>query len=728
MKKMVFAIAALAGLAITAGCSDNYGYDLNGEGNAVFSYTFSNDVKTASRASADELKEQLAESAILWISKSNGDSGDGAVRKYKGLASIPAGGVKLAGGNYVAELWAGDSVSASFDKKYYKARVPFTISSGATQVELCGRIANVVASVNYNADVNDVLTDYTMTIGHDRGSLTFDDPDNQKGYFMMPSTDKNLSWTLTGKKNDGSQYTRKGVIENVKPCTEYILNVKCTPTSSTDGAAFIEIVIDETEIPVEDNITIILPPTISGYGFDIASPIYAPAYGVGRKSVYIAAATAQLSSLVIKSQLLNQVVGGDDVDLLHGETAPSVLESLRSAGINWTYNKDLAGEHSNIKINFEEAFMNKLGLGDYDIQFTATDSEGNVSSATMRISISEAKVIANQVADDDPSTWATSAVLTADIAASDATNYAIEYRQLGSADWIRMAPTATVGSTYTVNLTGLQPGTTYEYRAVCDDFAGSPLQFTTEAAAQIPNGGFEDWSKPGKPYLLYVGDEANMFWDSGNHGSSTLNKNVTEPASDVKHSGTYSAKLKSQYVSFLGIGKFAAGNAFVGDYLKTDGTDGELGFGREFTSRPKSLRLWIKYRPVAVTHEKTDKVPDLPKGAMDEGIVYFALTDGSVMDAEYPDFPMVVKTKGKGQFFDAERRAKGDVIAYGEKRIVGETSGEDMIELVVPFDYYKLDAKAKYLIVCIAASRGGDYFVGGDGSTMWVDDVELIYE
>ncbi len=719
MKKSIFAIAALAGLAITAGCSDNYSYDLAGEGNAVFAYTFSNDVKTASRAAADELKEQLAQSAILWISKANGDNGDGAVRKYNGLANIPVEGVKLAGGNYVAELWAGDSVSASFDKKYYKARVPFTISAGATQVELCGRIANVVASVNYSADVNDVLSDYTMTIGHDRGSLTFDDPANQKGYFMMPSTDKNLTWTLTGRKNDGSQYTRSGVIENAKPCTEYILNVKCTPQSEDTGAGFLDIFIDETEIPVEDDITIILPPSIKGYGFDIASTIYSPAFGVGRKSVYISAATASMKSVIVKSSLLEPIFGEDDVDLLNSSAA--VAETLNNAGINWVYNSNLDGDLSNLKLNFEESFMNKLGYGEYDIEFTATDSEGNVSEATMHISISEAKVIANPL--PESSVWATSVTLSADIAADDATNCAIEYREKGASDWTRVEPELSRASTsFSVTINGLKPATTYEYRAVCDGYVGSTMNFTTESAEQVGNAGFEEWNTSKAPYLLYTSE---MYWDSGNHGSATLKKNVTEPDSQYKHSGNYSAKLASQYVALFGIGKFAAGNAFVGKYLATDGTDGVLGFGRPFTSRPKALRVWAKYRPVAVDYANNN-VPDLPKGAMDEGIIYFALTDGSVMDSEYPEYPMVVKTKN-GQFFDAARRAKGDVIAYGEHRFVGNTEGDDLVEFVIPLDYYKQDAKSKYLIMCVAASRGGDYFCGGAGSTLWIDDVEFIY-
>ena len=68
----------------------------------------------------------------------------------------------------------------------------------------------------------------------------------------------------------------------------------------------------------------------------------------------------------------------------------------------------------------------------------------------------------------------------------------------------------------------------------------------------------------------------------------TLNKNVTTYDATIKHSGNYSAKLQSQYVALFGIGAFAAGNVFVGKFLKIDGTDGILRFGRPFTSRPSN--------------------------------------------------------------------------------------------------------------------------------------------
>lgn len=727
IKHIFSAALLLTAAAAMTGCSDNFEYDLDGEGTVQFSTSFSNDVKVVSRASADELASQLSESAIVWISSANGNAKDGVVRKFNGLGSIPQGGVSLAGGNYVAELWAGDSVPASFDKKYYKARVPFTVSNGHSKVELQGKIANVVASVAFDKTVNEVLSDYTMTIGHQRGSLTFTDPENQKGYFMMPSTDKNLTWTLAGKKQDGSAYTRTGVIENARPCTEYILSVRYTGTYDEVGGSLLEIVIDNSELKIEDEITITLPPSIQGYNFDINSPVYGSAFNVGRKSVYISA-VGSLESVVVESTVLNNAIGEADVDLILASDA--VKQQLQAGGVNWVYTLDADKDLSNLKLNFEEELLNKLDNGEYAIVITATDSYGKESRATLNIVVSDAKVVAAETPAGSPAVWPDKATLTIDIADEAATNVALEYRKKGDAEWISVPANLSraESASVSINVEGLAPGTTYEYRAVCDGFAGPTLEFTTEQAQQPDNASFEYWQDSKAPYLLYASNQ-QMYWDSGNHGSKTMGKNVTVPATDYYHSGSRSALLASQFVGIGSLGKFAAGNAFIGEYLATEGTDGVLGFGREFTSRPKALRVWVKYRPVAVTSDNTTNVPDLPKGTMDEGIIYFALTDGSVME-EYngKKFPVVIRTKSSNShFFDDERKAKEDIIALGQQVFKGDTEGEGLVEFVIPFEYKRTDLKAKYLIMCIAASRGGDYFVGGNGTNMWIDDVEFIY-
>ena len=166
-----------------------------------------------------------------------------------------------------------------------------------------------------------------------------------------------------------------------------------------------------------------------------------------------------------------------------------------------------------------------------------------------------------------------------------------------------------------------------------------------------------------------------MFWDSGNHGSATMNKNVTTPDETYKHSGKYSVKLQSQFVGIMGIGKFAAGNLFTGQFIGRDGTNGILDFGRTFTSRPSKLRGYIKYTPGTVDYSETDA---LTNGATDIGIVYIALGG--------------------------------------------------LLEFEIPLDYRSLTRIPSYIVIVASASKYGDYFTGSTGSTMWLDDLELIYE
>lgn len=725
MRKLYIAGAVATGLMLTASCSDNHDYDLQGEGKLMLSASFSNDVKVASRAT---LEEELSESTIIWISSTKG-----LVRKYEGLQNLPADGIKLLGGNYVAEAWAGDSVSASFDAKYYKGRAPFTITSGTTRVELPCRIANVVASVDYSENLDGVLSDYTLTVGHSRGSLEFVGQEQRKGYFMMPSGSKNLNWTLSGKLADGSVFTKDGTIENVQPATEYVMHVTYTPSSSDNGGAFINIVIDETTIDSEDEILITVAPDIMGTSFDIKQGITGQPGMFDKKSVYITASSA-LKNVILDSQLLTASVGGNDIDLMTAEE--SVSDALRASGIEWFYVYNEAEDISNMKINLNEEWLNAIAAGEYVMDITAVDAVGKKSTVSMPLIVTNAKAEAVETAADAATTWATSATVCGRVLDSSVTDARIEYRKEGDTQWIA-ANTVTDGADLSAEISGLTPGTTYEYRVVCEGFESQSKRVTTENALQLPNAGFEDWQvKSGRNATLIYAEGSEMFWDSGNHGSATLQKQVTTPDGTYSHSGNYSALLSSQKVAQFGIGRFAAGNIFVGQYLKTDGTDGILGWGRTFGSRPKALKGYVRYEPATISYNDCDKKA-LPEkyqemeshvGQMDQGAIYIVILDNdnkmtasSVDSGKETSWPIVVETK-KGQIFDVNRP---NVIGYGQL-ILDATGGDGMIEFEVPIEYFRKDVKAANIAVTCSASRYGDYFCGGD-SKMWIDDFELVY-
>lgn len=735
MKKIknIFAPAALfaASLMALCSCSDEIPYDTgDGEGRLIIKTSISNDVKgSVSRDSrAGVTDDELAAKTLIWISNSKG-----VVRKYNGIGEVPAQGVWLLADNYVAEAWAGDSVPASFEDKHFKAREEFSIGGGETrQLNLECKIANVVVVVDYDESVRDLVSECVFEAGHKAGKLTYEglEASGKPGYFMMPSFDKNISYTFTAKNNltDGA-VTKHGAIENAKPGHKYTVHIsQGDPSVSEFGGALFDIEVDETEIEVAEVIEIQMEPVITGLTHNIDQPIVSTNGAFDECRLWVQS-TSHIEYVEVECPAFTAYLGAGQTKFGVLSMSDEVRQKLEGYGFSYsliTHKNDPDNpQFEEMKLRFNENFLSIFAEGEHTVTITVHDA--NNLTGVAHVTFTSAKMQLEQLPAASPAVWADRVTLTATILNPDVTNAAIEWRRLGSQQWNRATPSAApaaraeAGTTITATVTGLTAGTTYEYRAVCDGYESKPYTFSTEAAAQLPNAGFEEWDTSGKAYLVYASG-GTMFWDSGNHGSSTMNKNVTVPATDKKHSGTYSAKLESQFVGIGTIGKFAAGNLFVGKYLATQGTDGVLGWGRPFTSRPKALRGYVHYTPAAITDVASNAPAEYVKGDMDRGIVYIAIVDNTKTAYNSESWPCVVETKTT-KLFD---KNGSNVIAYGEKVFEGATAGNDMVPFEITLDYRTEDVKACNIILTISASKGGDYFTGGP-SVMYVDDLELVY-
>lgn len=681
----------------------------------------SSDIKLASRAGIDELKENT----LIWISKKD----KGLVKKFEGLSSLPANGLWLTTGEYVAEGWAGDSVPASFTDRYFTGYAPFTVSkSQSTGVNLNCKIANVVASVNYSEEIDEAISSYSLTVGHEGGELTFEGRDTRKGYFMMSSRSRDLQWTLNGTLPSGETFTRSGTIESPKRATEYTINVNYSGSETTVGGGHFSIEIDETAIEVNHEVVIRLAPFIMGDNFDITKPFYAELGKVGDHAFFVNA-SAQLSSVIIDSRFFMEQCGldGNDVDFIH--MSDEVRRALESHGIETVHTYDPDLDVASLRVKFSAAFNNALPEGRYDFRIIATDVKptSNRTEATFSLVVSNAPV---KVEDPSPAgIWTSQATLSGGIISAGASEYGFLYRAAASradGDW-QKAVGEVSGNTVTATITGLTPGSRYEYKVYADDFISADIKsFTTDSEQQLPNAGFEEWNTSSKTYLICT-DASSMFWDSGNHGSSKMGKNVTQPDETVKHTGQRSIKMESQFVGIGTIGAFAAGNMFVGEFLGTENTTkGILGWGRPWTTRPKALKGYIKYSPQAITHVDSDNLPDVHSGDTDSGILYIALVDDSHKSYQsYKSYPWIVRTADPANWLFS--KDKPNVIAYGERIFTEATAGDGMIEFEIPIEYYKTDIKPSNIIVVASASRYGDYYTGGQSSTMWLDDLQLVY-
>lgn len=333
--------------------------------------------------------------------------------------------------------------------------------------------------------------------------------------------------------------------------------------------------------------------------------------------------------------------------------------------------------------------------------------------------------------------WARSIWLQASV--KNPAEAGFRYRRTGSEEWTEV-PDVTQGTgTISARLRGITPQTSYEIVAYSGTSQSAVRTVTTEEARQLPNSDFELWSKPKKPWLPYLTD-AEAYWDSGNHGATTLSSkdNVTTPVEDVRpgSAGKYSAQLESRWVVI----KFAAGNLFTGKYAETNGSNGTVNFGRKFTSRPSRLRGWVKYNRGTINKigdrgsQESVKVSDrtLHMGDPDNGSIYIALgtwtkeqygkdKEGDIVGTD--DSPVSIDTRDQSTFFKSNSEA---VIAYGE--LILEESTADWQEFSIDLVYTSTSAVPTHLIVVCSASRWGDYFAGGTDSRMWVDDFSLEYD
>ena len=365
--------------------------------------------------------------------------------------------------------------------------------------------------------------------------------------------------------------------------------------------------------------------------------------------------------------------------------------------------------------------LNKLPEGDHYITFTATDVKDKVRVYEMHLQITDASVATVTIDIND--VYTSHATIYGSILKSDLTGLKFRYRAQGASDWTVVDATVD-GTQMSASISGLTASTTYEYQAICDGFTiADVMTFTTEDAAQLPNNSFEDWQTSSSPYLIYAAGD-DMFWDSGNHGSATMSKNVTVPSTTLFHSGSRSIDLKSQFVGIGSIGKFAAGNVFVGKYLKTDGTDGILGWGRPFASRPTKLTGYVKYSPKTI--DNNAGVVDGATG-MDKGQIFIALWDDSkeTDSSTGESWPKIIKTKSSDRMlFDSNSE---HIIAYGTIIFTEATEGEGLIPFTINLEYRSNKRPSAIILTC-SASYYGDYFCGGNGSEMWLDDLQLVYE
>lgn len=370
-------------------------------------------------------------------------------------------------------------------------------------------------------------------------------------------------------------------------------------------------------------------------------------------------------------------------------------------------------------LNFKLADEGILGGGDKPGITVDVDESTNTYTYTFEVPRKSAIALVARQANAWSSFAMLNAAVTAKTATFDRNNLAIQWRQSGTEAWNELTAnelTVDADDNVTTTIKGLTPNTTYEYRLYYadgeTDVASDPSTFTTEEQVALYNGGFENWWMDGK--VAYATEEGVSFWDTSNKGAASFAGSNTIETTSIVHGGAKAAELESKYIVI----KFAAASLYTGQFIKLNGTKGAaLDWGVPFTSRPTALRGFMQYAPANIDRVGSNLPADAPaKGEADQCGMYCALLT-EVLHVDNTDM---------STFPDWQNDPR--VIAYGalptEQNV--HSNGE-WKEVNIPLVYHDLTKKPAYLLVVFSSSKYGDYFHGGTGSKLYLDDFSLEY-
>ena len=627
--------------------------------------------------------------------------------------------IKLQVGTYTVAASSGENLNAAFDNPYYEGKSDsFRINPNkTTSVNLTCTLANTIVSVEFPGDFSK-FTDYEVAVTNGKGDkLVFSNkpqagskleaPLDAKAYFAVTGT---LVWELYLKNTDGGEYHATGTYEDVKAKQHYHLKFAMGEDETADGGFIIKIGLDNSWDDTEHEVILDfskknMPSAASNEGFSAVSGESVPVpVGNDSEKVLSFKAAEGVRSLRISHE--NDVLlkkGLPNVIELVGATS-SQMDALKAAGISVLDLpvKSIDANSKNIEVDLT-ALVASLEVGTYGIDFTFIDTKGRYDVFELIVEIIsdvDAEALAARTG------WAAFAQLEGRFFVDSKKDVlTFQYKKAAASEWIEVNRSEinvnTASKRYSTILFGLEPDTEYVFRAVSDVVKDTKkISFTTAAAGTIHNLDFDSWTKDDK----YPNASGYDIWDSANSSGAAI---TTKPTSDAV-SGK-AARLES--VKYMGM--MAAGNIFTGQFAGLAGLGAKLDWGVPFNARPIAMRGYYKYAPKTIDMAKAPYTDY--KGQIDQSQILVFLTDWTGT--------FRINTSSK-DFVDLDNDP--GIIALGQQNTSNTDSG--YVKFTLPLVYRDATRIPNYIVIAAASSRYGDYFTGGVGSVLYVDEFELIYD
>lgn len=578
-----------------------------------------------------------------------------------------------------------------------------------------------------------VLTFSSSPKAGDDSYGTFQD----EAYFEVPE-DRTLTYTLRMVNADGAQYSTTSEITQVAEAEHYHFEFKMGERENIDGALVLNISLDGEYDELRSHKILLnfdkleMPSYTTNAEFDPipadgSIPVWPLDNGTLKKFTFNA--PRGIRNLVISHLDVNLLQEGlpqlvDFVDISAEDLAVMNEIGITASVLNST-DKSVTAEiditefvkNLNITPDNETYLMSLTVIDDYD-RYARCDFEFTIVSDI-------------QAETGSVFRWSGFAIFNGRyFAKTPPSGMTFLYKKVSDAEWTKIDPSLvtvdTQTMTYSCRVTGLTPNTDYVFRStsdkdVADNKVSAEVAFKTYPTEnQVYNLSFDDWVKVGKAWYATNDKNNNLVWDSANEGTADiLGQSLvpTTPEETIVIKGK-AAKMKSGEL----LGNFAAGNIYTGDFgsATLSPIGAKLKWGLSFNSRPLALRGWYRYEPVAIN--RSSSAYSHLQGQTDFCQIQIFLTTWK------SQFEI---STGDNRFVDTSVNNK-EIIAYGA--IVSQDNTTDnsgnrngYIPFLIPLEYRNLNDPT-YIVISGAASRYGDYFTGGLGSTMYLDELELVYD
>lgn len=626
------------------------------------------------------------------------------VEDYRTLAGSP---LRLVAGNYTVKAFSGTQATTAWNLPTYEGSTDITIKPDRVNTaSIDVSLVTTMVTVSFDENTDDFFTDYKVTVATEGSdALVFN---NQTGtvrdtaYFRAST----LDWELRMVNTAGDTYRLGPVyIENVQPRQHYQLNFAIQEYTKNAGGGVLRLRVDDSTEVKEYQLCLDFDndgqPTITA-NFEITSDISVPKGNETAKEIY-AQAPKGIKSLVLSHQNSELLAAGlpQATELVDGNVSALNTAGVAASAVNYGQQActlELSG------------LLSRLDLGSYPMTLTVVDTKDHYCQIPFHFTISspvEAEAVSAKP-------WAEFAILRGKwYTSSRPAGLRVQYRKASETAWSDYSGAIDANdaaATFSTELYGLEASTAYVFRVITDkDQDTREVSFTTVGTQTIPNLNFDDWYQDGSAW--YPGANASTrIWDTANGGTASFGCVPTTPETSDVVSGK-AARLESTTVTVVVITKFAAGNLYVGDFVQVSGVGAELDWGYPYSARPMALHGYYKYMPKAIDNAE-DPYKD-KKGEMDSCSIKMYLLDWSAK--------FRINTSKKVFLQDDDP----SIIAMCD--FTSNVTNSEYVEFTLPLQYR--DSRIPtYVVVVGAASRLGDYFTGGKGSTLLLDEFSLIFD